>query len=126
MKFCNILMNTTSFNTGEGIIYQSYVGDQTQDTIEQAAREIMPLVEASRKNTGKVLIIVNVSQLGAFDFGAKRAALKAIGPVKFDKLALVGASESIPFLVQVIMTQATHERFSTFETEEDARVWVQL
>lgn len=116
--------NEYRFDKTDGILYFSYRGDQTSESITQFKAETDRDI-AWLKAAGKpVLMLIDVTELKKISSPARQAAVNLMGNTG-DKLAVVGASLFLRSMAKLVATAlGLQSKISYFDKSEDARIWL--
>ena len=100
-------------------------GDQTDQTIEQVVRDILPINDQLSNSGGKVCGIIDVSAMGKLDIHARALAARGLHITSFDKLAVVGASEANRQLIELIIGLSGKQSLAKlFDSRAEAEKWL--
>lgn len=75
------------------------VGDQTADSVDAFVDESLKFNSQLRAKNRPVLSLIDISRLGRSDYIARRAGVRRLRNVRYDRLAMYGAN---PFWKQLI------------------------
>jgi hypothetical protein len=116
--------NEYRFDKDDGIIYFSYRGDQTSESVTQFKDETDRDI-AWLKAAGKpVLMLIDVTELKKISSPARQAAVNLMGNTG-DKLAVVGASLFLRSMAKLVATAlGIQTKISNFDSQEEARIWL--
>lgn len=118
-------MANTSIVRSDDIILSVYQPEQTYQTIHDITEQTRSLIAQLRVEHKPVKIMIDVSQVTSQDTGARKAAMKGISTLDYDKMAVFGASVFIKHVASFII-QATGkaDKVKYFNTQEEAEQWL--
>jgi hypothetical protein len=119
------MKNNASLNKQTKIGELALVGDQTRESLNAVIEELIKIADDQNQKYGHILTLVDVSQLGSFDFRASSAAVTGFSTVSFDRFAIVGAKPTDERLIQgVIGLSGQGDRVKFFDTKPEAERWL--
>jgi len=120
-------MSNKAYISEEGIIYNIFEGDQTEHTVHAVTYENRKFSEKLREAGRKVIILTDLSQLGASTAGSRKAATEALQKMDYDKVALFGANRFMKHLANLILFgSGMGEKARYFDTREQAEEWLKM
>jgi hypothetical protein len=118
-------LENRSFVGTNGVIYCFLVGDQNSLTLHKVAQVIDEIITRFRHSGKKVLILVNLNQLGKAPISARRRAADMIRNCDFDNLALVGNNILLKTMVDfVIKASGQNYKIRSFTNDDRAKEWL--
>ncbi len=109
----------------EGLIILTFVGDQTVGLWGDVAKVYLPILTEKYENKEKVLILIDLKDLGKMTSGFMRKIFQITNFVRFDKTAIVGINK---FTKQVIIVFIKSSRIKGeikfFDEIDDANEWL--
>lgn len=107
------------------IILVRVVGDQTYQTIRYIIKESRLLALQLELDGKPINTLVDLSQVGNVDLGARRAGFEALTMLHFDKTALYGASNAVRTLTNFILkASGQSKKARQFATPAEALQWL--
>ncbi len=109
----------------DGILMSVYQPVQTYEAIHDVTLETQKLIEKVRAEGKPVLILIDIRQVTTQDIGARKAALEGITNLRFDKMAVFGATLFIKHVTKFILQMSGKSDFIRyFETQDEAVRWL--
>lgn len=119
------MVNEIYLDEKAGVIYVKYHGNQTYDTIVETQESHLAAVKKLETANRPVLILVDATDVGSQDAGARRAGAKMLSLYNFKKMAVVTKSIFIKYLGKFFLgALKTKGQVSYFENEEKALAWL--
>lgn len=110
-----------------GYILVTLVGDQTQQTIEDSARECQKLAGQLTAEHKPILGLIDFTHENKFSTGANKATLEAMGSINYDRVAAFGTSHVLAEVTGlIIQALGKSDRTKVFATREEAVVWLMM
>lgn len=117
--------NSVRLDKRRGIVELVWRGNQTAENIAQAIKESLAYNAVLEKAGKPVLSLNDVSLLGSSDYTGRSVALKGMRAIRFERLALFGASlfwkQILKFLVAA---SGKGSRIKHFDHKSDATRWL--
>jgi predicted glycosyltransferase len=109
----------------QGVIEQHYEGDQTDASLNYAVEETNKHILRLQAAKKAILILVDVSKLGHLTTATRKAAIKALMHVHYDKIAVFGTTTFTKALINLIAHAAgKSQAVKVFKTRVDAITWL--
>lgn len=107
------------------VVYYQFIGDQTQAGIMEIAPQARALCQELKNEGRPVLFLVDLTQIGSQDAGARKASADELDSLPVDKVAIFGANLLIKYVARFIVN-ASHQSNITkyFDTKEAALDWL--
>lgn len=120
-----ITMTNKAYLDPASLIRNDYVGDQTNETVNDMRQQTELLINQCRNQGKAVRLLVDLAAMGRQDLSARLAALEALKLLDYDKLAVVNAS---PLLQEVsnfvIMASGMQHKARCVGEMAEAIVWL--
>lgn len=109
----------------DGFIHNRHVGDQTRETVSAMVEQLALATQKLRAEHHSVRALIDLSQLGRHDAGARKAAAEGIKTLDYDQAAAFGGGPLVRYVVNlVVRASGRADRFKYFETEAQARAFL--
>lgn len=109
----------------DDIIFYRYIGDQTSETIDRLAAQTRALCQQLKHEGKPGLLLVDLTELGAQDAGARKASATELDTLPVDKVAVFGANLFMKYLAQFIIRASKRSDITQyFDTKEAATAWL--
>lgn len=119
------MQNSIVLEKPDYILNSVYHGEQTDSSINEIAAAATTLIQQMRGEGKKVLLLVNLMDVGGQTAPARRAALNQINFLDYDKLAIFGGGVFLKQVVQFLITVSNRgAKVRYFDTEQEARAWL--
>lgn len=110
----------------EGLIEQHYDGDQTDASLNYVIEKTNRYIDRLQDSGSPILIVVDISKLGHLTTATRKASVKALMHIHYDRIAVFGTTTFTKALIKLI-AHAAHksEVVRVFKTRTDAVAWLQ-
>jgi|GEM_PF-1660962 len=109
----------------DGYVEVTLVGDQTNKTIADSARECERLTQVLKAQGKRVLGLIDFQLEGDFSTGANKATLEAMTRIDYEQAAMFGTSKLLAEVSNLIIKALGKEdRTKVFGTREAAVAWL--
>lgn len=123
-KYTSAQMNQVSL-TKDGILYKVFRGDQTGESIKKFREETDRIIQDLKVQKKKVLVLVNLSELGKTTLSARNEEIEAIRSLDFDKAAVYGQNFFNRKIAEIIVNVSGMEyKIKFFGGEDQAYEWL--
>lgn len=123
-KYSSIFKNEV-FIRADGVIYKSFRGDQTCESIKRSREETEKLIQELRAQKKPVPMLVDLSALGKTTLSARNEEIETIRSLNFDKAAVFGQNFTNRKLAEIIVTFSGMEyKIKFFNSELEAYNWL--
>lgn len=107
------------------IVHNVFEGDQTERSVYTVVYENRKFAEELRKQGKKVLMMSDLTNLGASTAGSRKASTDALQKMDYDKVALFGANKFMKHLANLIVFgSGMSHKVRYFDTKEQAEEWL--
>ena len=117
--------NTFEIDDKNKIARIQIVGDQTRESMIDIVKSSFKLMEVQNSQFNAVNTLADVTNMGSFDLGSKTEAIRSLGTIDIDRLAVVGATGAKLALIEMLVgVSSKQDIVKFFDDEESAIAWL--
>ncbi len=119
--------NELTLDREHKIAVAKLVGDQTRESLTEAIEGLLKLNTEQMRLFGHIASLIDISELGKHDLGARLAAVQGIGQTLFDRVAIYDPDGDNHELVETVIGlagKAADVKF--FKSRDEAISWLTI
>lgn len=119
------MAENSAFIDDQGLIHQIYFGDQDANSVAAMAERTVALAKKLQMNKRPPRILTDIRNVKHQNLGARREAMKALQTLEFYRIALIGGSDYLRRVANLIIAATGQgDRIRHFGSEVQAKEWL--